>query len=232
VAVGSLFVTPWFEALDDDGLIMPGAQLFFFLSGTSTPATTWADGDLLVPQTHPVIADSFGRAVVFLSPAVGDLKFILENNLSVQVGPTTDPVTPSGAGGGPGGVGAELFVFGSQSATNITATVYATGALYSALHPGTGVWLVDPATLTGTYALEVMGVMTAAGTLSVSLVNLDGGAPDVPIATATLTSLTGAVAQSGTITFPAGGAAIHFGIKTIVSASDGFLIAARIIRTA
>jgi hypothetical protein len=231
MAAGVLGPQAYYQILDDAGVSVPFAQLGWFLSGTSTPAVTYADGDLLVPQTNPVICDSAGRAIIFLDPAVGDLKLMIADGLGVPMF-SVDPVTPGGGSGGPGGVGAELFVFGSQSAANITALVYTSGATYDTLHPGTGVWLVDPATLTGTYALEVMGVMTAAGTLSVSLMSLDGGAPDVPIATATVTSLTGAVAQSGPITFPAGGAAIHFGIKTIVSASDGFLIAARIIRTA
>jgi hypothetical protein len=232
MAVGTLAPAFWFTAIDDDGLIMPGALLSFFLSGTSTPAVVYHDGDLLVPWTQPAVCDAAGRIVAYLDPATGDLKMTMTDALGVPVGPTVDPVTGTGGAGGPGGVGAEIFSFGSNSSAVITATAYASGATYDTLHPGTGVWLVDPATLTGTYALEVMGVMSAAGTLSVSLMSLDGGAPDVPIATATLTSLTGAVAQSGAITFPAGGVAIHFGLKTIVSANDGFLISARIVRTA
>lgn len=232
MASGTLAPAFWFTALDDDGLVMPGALLSFFLSGTSTPAVVYHDGDLLVPWTQPAVCDAAGRIVVYMDPAVGDLKMTMTDADGVPVGPTVDPVGSSSGGAGAGGVGSEIFTFGSNSSAVITATTYASGATFDTLHPGTGVWLVDPATLTGTYALEVTGMMTAAGMLSVSLMNLDGGAPDTPIATANVTSLTGEVAQSGAIVFPPGGSALHFGIKPIVSANDGYLRSARIVRTA
>lgn len=232
MASGTLAPMFWWTAIDDDGLIMPGALLSFFLSGTVTPAVVYHDGDLLVPWTQPAICDAAGRLVAYMDPSVGDLKMTMTDADGVPVGPTVDPVGSTAAGAGPGGIGAEIFSFGSNSSAVITATAYASGATYDTLQPGTGVWLVDPATLTGTYVLEITGVMTLAGTLSASLMNLDGGAPDTPIATASVTSLTGAVAQSGPIVFPAGGTPIHFGIKTIVSANDGFLRSARIVRTA
>jgi hypothetical protein len=232
MASGTLAPAFWFTAIDDDGLLLPGALLSFFLSGTTTPAVVYHDSDLLVPWTQPAICDAAGRIVVYMDPAVGDLKMTMTDALGVPVGPTVDPVSSTAAGAGPGGVGAEIYSFGSNSSVVITDTTYPSGATFDKLQPGTGVWLVDPATLTGTYVLEVTGVMTLAGTLTVALMNLDGGAPDTPIAAATVTSLTGEVAQSAAIVFPAGGTTVHFGIKTIVSANDGFLRSARIVRTA
>jgi hypothetical protein len=69
--------------------------------------------------------------------------------------------------------------------------------------------------------LEAMGLMNAAGTLSVAIVNLSDGAPDVPLAVATFTSTTGESAQSGAITFAAAGADKTYAIKTKVSANSG-----------
>jgi hypothetical protein len=229
MATGTLLPMPWWAPLDDVGLIMPGAKLSFFLSGTSTPAVVYHDADLTSPWTQPAIVDAFGRIVIYTDPATGNLKLMFTDANDVPVGPTVDPISPTNLGAS-GGVGSTAFDFGSNSSANVTVTTYPTGALFSALQPGSLVWLVDPGTLTGGYALNVMGVMTGAGTLTVGLFNLDGGSPDVPLATCAITSLTGELVQSAVITFPPGGTPINFGIKAQVSASDGFVIGAFISR--
>ncbi len=230
MATGSLAPCYWFTALDDDGAILPGALFNFYLSGGSTPATVYHDADLADPWTQPAEADANGRIVVYLDPAIGNLKLEMTTALGVPVGPTVDPITPTNAD--TAGSSATVFVFGSQSSTPITATSYASGATYDKLQPGSSVWVVDPATLTGTYVLEAAGVQETSGTLTVALMNITDGAPDTPIATCAITSLTGQTVQSGSITFPAGGSDKSFGIKCKVSANDGFLIGARIVRTA
>jgi hypothetical protein len=231
MATGALAPAFWFTALDDDGAIAPGALLNFFLSGTSTPATVYHDANLGTPWTQPAVADTAGRIVVYLDPAVGNLKLIATDSLGVPLGPTVDPVTPTNAGVA-SGVGTAAFVFGSNSSAAIADLAYPAGATFDKLVPGTAVWLVDPATLSGTYKLEITAMQVVSGTLSVALVNLDGGSPDTPLAIATATSLTGEVSRSGAITFPSGGSSIHFGLKAKVSANEGFLIGAEIIRTA
>ena len=229
MAVGTLAPMFWWTAIDDVGAIIPGAIMNFYLSGTSTPATVYHDADLASAWTQPPECDAFGRFLAYLDPSVGNLKLIMTDPDGVPVGPTVDPVTPTNAGAS--GLG-EVFVFGSQSSSPVTVTSYPSGASFATLHPGTSVWAVDPATLTGTYKIEATGVQDTAGTLSVAIVNLTDGAPDTPLATATITSLTGEVATSGAITFPAGGAVKQFGIKTKVSANTGFLIGVRVVRTA
>src|SRR5262249_22941584 len=114
----------------------------------------------------------------------------------------------------------------------ITQTSYPSGATYDKLQPGASVWVVDSATLSGTYVLEATGLQNTAGTLTVALVNLTDGAPDTPIATCAITSATGETKDSSAIVFPSGGVAKSFGIKVKVSANTGFLIGARIVRTA
>lgn len=225
---GALMPLPWDTALDDDGNVVAGALYYFYLSGTSTPATVYADSTLSTPLAHPAVATAAGRIVVYLDPAVGNLKLIKKTSAGVQFGPTVDPVGPVNAGSS--GLG-EVFVFCSNSASLVTVTTYATGATFDKLQAGSSVWSVDSATLTGTHVLEVVGVQNTAGTLTVVLVNLTDGAPDTPIATATVTSTTGAIGTSTAITFPAGGSAKVFGIKAKVSANSGFVIGARIKRT-
>lgn len=229
MALGTLAPAFWFTALDDNGVIMPGALLSFFLSGTSTPATVYHDADLSAPWTQPAECDMFGRIVVYLDPAVGNLKLTMTDADGNPVGPTVDPVTPTNAGAS--GLGT-VFDFGSNSAAVVTQTSYNSGATFDQLQPGSSVWNVDPATLSGTYVLEAQGVQDTAGTLTVALVNLSDGSPDTPIATVAITSTTGERGQSAAIVFPAGGAAKNFGIKPKVSANSGFVIGARIVRTA
>jgi hypothetical protein len=48
------------RATDWEGLAMPGARAFFFLSGTTTPATVYADEDEEIPHPTPLVADAFG----------------------------------------------------------------------------------------------------------------------------------------------------------------------------
>lgn len=228
MATGTLAPAFWFTAIDDDGLIMPGALLSFFLSGTSTPAAVYHDADLTTAWIVPAPCDSAGRIVVYLDPSVGNLKMTMTDSLGTPVGPTVDPVTPTNAGAS--GLG-EVFFFGSNSSAVITQTSYPSGATFDKLHPGTFVWQQNVGALTGTLVLEAMGNMEAAGTLSVALVNLVDGSPDTPIAEVTLVNLSGQIGQSAPIVFPPSGAKT-FGLKTKVSANSGFLTGARIVRTA
>lgn len=221
-----------FPTLEDaNGTPYNGAHLYFYLSGTLTPAAVYHDAALVTPWTFPAVTDSAGRIIVYLDPLLGNLKLVMTDPNDVPFGSTIDPVGPTNAGAF-GGVGSSPFDFGSNSSAVVTATSYASGATYDKLHPGTSVWRVDSATLSGTYVLEAVGVKVTSGTLTVALVNLTD-APDTPIATVAITSLTGETGQSGAITFPAGGAVKSYGIKTIVSAAanPGYLIGARSVRT-
>jgi microcystin-dependent protein len=52
---------------NDEGDVAPGAKVYFFDAGTSTPKTTYSDAALTTPRTHPVTADGNGRwPAVFL----------------------------------------------------------------------------------------------------------------------------------------------------------------------
>ncbi len=224
---GTLSPSPVFQAFTDAGQPLAGGQLFTYQAGTSTPATTWSDAALTTPNSNPVVLNSAGRAVVYLSSA--SFKYVLTDSLGAVVW-TADPVQ-SVAAGATSGLG-EIFVFGGDPNSPITDTAYGVGAAFTALHAGTAVYVIDSGNLAGgTYALEAMGLVTA-GTLTVAIVNLDSGAPDTPLATLTITSTTGARAQSGAITFDAAGTAKTYGIKAKSSAGTAYVWGARLVRLA
>ncbi len=215
------------QYFSDSGDPLDGGFVYVQLSGTSTPATTYSNSTG-TQNTYPIELDSAGRCIIYLDPA-HSYKFFMTDALGNSVGDTIDPVNP--ANGGSSGLG-EIFAFGSQSASPITATTYASGATFDTLQPGSSVFSADSATLTGTYKLQVTGVQDTSGTLTVALVDLSSGAPDTPIATCAVTSTTGEVATSAAITFGASGVARSYGLKAKVSANTGFLIGAALIRTA
>lgn len=231
MASGTLAPAFWYQALDDTGVAVPGALVNFFASGTSTRLTAYADAALTVPLSNPQACDSAGRLVIYFSATA--YKIIVTTPGGVPIGPTVDPVTATGSSG-TGLVGAQLgdvFVFGGDPTSPVTAVAYPSGPSYDKLHAGTAVFIFDSGTLApGTYIIEATGVMNAAGTLSVALMNLSDGAPDTPLASATITSTTGEVVASGPITFAPAGAGKGYGIKTKVSANSGEVWGIRLFR--
>lgn len=212
----------------DAGVPLAAGLLYTYLAGTSTPEPTYLAADLTVPNqnTNPIVLDAAGRCTIFLDAT--SYKFILKTSAGVTVW-SQDNVAAVNAGAS--GLG-EIFTFGSNSAAAITQTSYASGATFDKLQPGSAVFQADSADLSGTYKLQITGLMITSGTLTVAIVDLSSGAPDTPLATATLASLTGDVGTSGTITFGASGTVRQYGLKPKVSANTGFLIGASLIRTA
>lgn len=55
------FSNPFSQFFSDSGRILPGAQLFFYVNGTTTPQATYEDAAFTVLNQNPVICDSAGR---------------------------------------------------------------------------------------------------------------------------------------------------------------------------
>jgi len=55
-----LFYLPFRPALDANGIIVAGASLTFYTSGTSTPAPIFADAELTTPLANPLTANAAG----------------------------------------------------------------------------------------------------------------------------------------------------------------------------
>jgi hypothetical protein len=68
---GLLLAQPVFRAVDASGAPMAGAQLQFYLTGTTTPAAVYSSAALSTPLSNPVAADSGGLfAPMWLDPTV------------------------------------------------------------------------------------------------------------------------------------------------------------------
>lgn len=118
MATGGLYYVPLAYAPSSSGAPLSGAQLFFYLTGTSTPATTYANSTLTTANPNPVVANSGGAfPQIWLDPAV-TYKVVLEDQFGVQQW-TQDPLyTPAAGGsGGLGGLGniASHTILGNNS---------------------------------------------------------------------------------------------------------------------
>jgi len=91
VATGQRFNLPYATVENNIGVPLPGAKLYFYLTGTSTPHDTWSNVGLTIANTNPVVADSSGRFPnVFLDPSIA-YKVTLTDSSGVQIW-TADPV--------------------------------------------------------------------------------------------------------------------------------------------
>lgn len=73
--MASFFIPPLNDPfVDGDGVPLAGGKLYAYAAGTTTPKATYSDYEL-TPNTHPIILDADGRAVVRID--TGYYKFIL-----------------------------------------------------------------------------------------------------------------------------------------------------------
>lgn len=92
MATGSRFVLPFQTVIDMIGGVLPGAKLYFFISGTDTPLNTYADRELTVPNDNPMIADAGGRfSNIWLQPREYRVRL---TDLNDDEQWTADPVVP------------------------------------------------------------------------------------------------------------------------------------------
>jgi hypothetical protein len=84
VATGTLTPSPYQTVLDANGNPVSGAKITTYVAGTVTPATTYTDVALTVANTNPIIADSAGRYVAYLSPG-SSYKFVITTSAGVAV---------------------------------------------------------------------------------------------------------------------------------------------------
>lgn len=74
------------QFFDDNGVPLAGGKIFTYLSGTSTPATTYTSSAGTTPNTNPIILDAAGRVPeeVWLTDDV-QYRLVLQTALSVQI---------------------------------------------------------------------------------------------------------------------------------------------------
>lgn len=72
MATGERYYAPYSVEVNANGVPIPLARLFFYISETSTPLDTYEDPDLTTPNTNPVVADANGRfPAIWLSATQG-----------------------------------------------------------------------------------------------------------------------------------------------------------------
>jgi hypothetical protein len=122
------FVLSNHQEFDSNGLPLAGAKLYFFESGTTTPATTYSDNALSVANAHPIVADASGRfGPIYL--AVDDYKIQLDNSSDVNQW-TNDPyvvVAGSTPGAGLGVIGTTLNLAKDLNEQTGTSYTYVDG---------------------------------------------------------------------------------------------------------
>jgi hypothetical protein len=61
MTIAALMPTPAQVALDNSGVVMPGALLYTYeAGGTSTPLATYSDAALTAPNANPIVASAGG----------------------------------------------------------------------------------------------------------------------------------------------------------------------------
>lgn len=81
-----LFTLPKVVPVDSGGTPLPGALLYFFQTGTSTPQATYQDVDLTTPHANPVEADAAGVfPAIYLDPGLPDYRVRLSTAADVQI---------------------------------------------------------------------------------------------------------------------------------------------------
>jgi hypothetical protein len=85
MAVGTIMPLPRFTGFDANGNPVPNGQLWTYVAGTSTPATTYTDVGLTIPHANPIRLNSAGRPAsggselgVYLTPG-SSYKFVLQD---------------------------------------------------------------------------------------------------------------------------------------------------------
>jgi hypothetical protein len=85
MASGTLLPWPLNQPLDDDGLVIPGALLYVYVAGTSTPVVVYADVGLTIPLSNPVEAAASGRfPELFMTPG-SSVKVVLKTADNVEI---------------------------------------------------------------------------------------------------------------------------------------------------
>lgn len=227
MSTGTLSPTPKFTGLDNEGNPLVGGKVFTYQAGTTTPATTYTDQALTVPNTNPIILDAGGRATVYLAAA--SYKFIVKDADGATIYSQDDIQS---VGSIVGSVPGEIASLDGSPESQITGTSYPSGATYDKLHAGTSTIPIDSADILGSVLLDVMLLTQPTGdgnTVTVGLFNLTD-APDTAIVEIAVNDDVGGRHSSVAIPFAAAGATKVYGIKSKVSAGYAYAWSAKLRR--
>lgn len=124
MAVGTRAYLPYMTVVDNVGVPIPGALMFFYVSETDTPQNTYADAGLTVANANPVVANAAGMFPnVWLDPSLV-YKVVLTDALGNEIW-TADPVYGGGSGGGgdvTGPISADYIVENADEIVEVDAS--------------------------------------------------------------------------------------------------------------
>lgn len=81
---GTLTPTPFQTVLDDTGVAVSGALIYTYTAGTTTAAATYTTSALSVANANPIVADSAGRFVAYLT-AGANMKFVYKTSAGATI---------------------------------------------------------------------------------------------------------------------------------------------------
>lgn len=93
-----LFLFPFPVALNANGVVVPGAKLYYYLTGTSTPTSVYADSGLVTPLSNPVVANSAGVWPAIYYDTTVVYRVVLKDSADAVLG-EVDPYVPGVLGG-------------------------------------------------------------------------------------------------------------------------------------
>ena len=93
--MATILSSPYSYFSDANGNPLAGGKVYTYTAGTSTPLATYTDSTLTTPNANPVILDSAGRAVIWLS---GTYKITVTDSADVVIR-TVDNIAGTGANG-------------------------------------------------------------------------------------------------------------------------------------
>lgn len=125
------YVSPRFAAVDSYGNPLVGGRLYTYANNTTTPQTTYQDAAGTIANTNPIILDSRGEAVIFLTEGVvyawelkdsSDALIWSQSDIAGGGSESTLPVYPIAPGSD---VGSPIYISGMGWA-NWDGTAYVT----------------------------------------------------------------------------------------------------------
>jgi hypothetical protein len=186
-----LYTQHFAQFFDDNGDPLASGKLYTYAAGTTTPKATYTTAAGAVENTNPVILDSAGRAVIFLS---GSYKFTLTDSLD-NVIKTTDNVTAFTATGASSTAYFESFSGDGSDTTFTTSTDLGTDekAIWVLVDDGLGSYISN-----GTFATDTVWTKGSGWTIGSGVATASGAISTAISQTATTTVVQG---QSYTVTY-------------------------------
>lgn len=88
-------INPVYQFFDNAGEPLSGGLLYTYAPGTTTNKATYTDENLSVPNANPIVLDSGGRCVIFLTDGE-EYKFVLKTSAGVTLQTVDEVKSPSG----------------------------------------------------------------------------------------------------------------------------------------